>query len=81
MDQRARAGVTELELPLPLADYHPRPLASMGRDASGRWTVRRRVADCTLPKPLRLSPNRVAWKETDIQSWVDSLPYADTDST
>ena len=46
-----------------------------------RATVRRRVADCTLPKPLRLSLNRVAWRATDIQSWVDSLPDADTDST
>ena len=46
-----------------------------------RATIWRRVADSTLPKPLRLSPNRVAWRATDIQSWVDSLPNADTDST
>ncbi len=36
----------QLELPLPLADHHPYPWVSMGRDERGRWTgTYRRPAD------------------------------------
>ena len=32
------------------------------------WRMRRRG---DLPEPIRLSPGRVAWRETDIADWID----------
>ena len=25
-----------------------------------------------FPQPIRLGPNRVAWRETDIERWIES---------
>lgn len=36
-----------------------------------RSTIYRQVAAEAFPKPIRLGPNTVAWRESDIQSWMD----------
>lgn len=33
-------------------------------------TLGRRVRDGSFPKPLQISTNRVAWRETDILDWL-----------
>jgi prophage regulatory protein len=29
-----------------------------------------------FPKPIRLSPNRIAWKTADVLRWIESRPAA-----
>lgn len=29
-----------------------------------------------FPKPVRIGPRAVGWRESDIQAWMDSLPTA-----
>lgn len=38
-----------------------------------RMTIRRRMEAGEFPKPLKLSPNRVAWRASDIAAWQDKL--------
>ncbi len=33
-------------------------------------TLWRRVKDGTFPKPVRLSENRIAWLESDVDEWI-----------
>jgi prophage regulatory protein len=33
-------------------------------------TLWRRVKDGTFPKPVRISPNCVAWREADVEAWI-----------
>jgi prophage regulatory protein len=35
----------------------------------GRTTAWRRAREGTFPKPIRISSNRVAWRESDILAW------------
>ena len=37
-----------------------------------RTTIWRRQHEGKFPKPIRLSSNRVGWKETDVNTWIDS---------
>jgi prophage regulatory protein len=37
------------------------------------WRLRR---DGNFPSPLKLSQNRVAWKSSEVQSWIDSRERA-----
>ena len=30
-----------------------------------------------FPRPVRLGPNMVRWRKTDIEAWIASLPEAD----
>ena len=36
-----------------------------------RTTLRRSVAAGTFPKPYRVSKQRVVWKESDVDAWVE----------
>lgn len=36
-----------------------------------RSTVYRRVRAGTFPEPVRLGERRLAWKESDVQRWID----------
>jgi prophage regulatory protein len=38
-----------------------------------RAHLQRMVKDGTFPKPLQLAIRRSAWKQTDIQEWIDGL--------
>lgn len=37
-------------------------------------TLYQMIARGEFVAPIRLSPNRVAWKAADVQAWVDSRP-------
>ncbi|MNN82520.1 Prophage CP4-57 regulatory protein (AlpA) [compost metagenome] len=39
----------------------------------GRNTVYRRIREGTFPKQVRIGPNSVAWKQSDIADWMDHL--------
>ena len=39
-----------------------------------RQVMRRMIKDGEFPCPIEVSPNRFAWKESEIQSWLDSRP-------
>jgi predicted DNA-binding transcriptional regulator AlpA len=39
-----------------------------------RAQIDRMVAADKFPMPIRLSPRRVAWQETDVLNWLKSRP-------
>ena len=39
-----------------------------------RATIYRRVASGDFPRPIQLSPRRVAWRESWIEAWKASRP-------
>ena len=44
----------------------------------GRNTVYRRIREGTFPKQVRIGPNSVAWRQSDIAHWMDDpLPSND----
>ena len=46
-------------------------LAITGRSRS---SIYRDMEAGRFPEPVRLSPNAVAWREDDVQAWIDALP-------
>ncbi|HEX8542706.1 MAG TPA: AlpA family transcriptional regulator [Pseudomonas sp.] len=36
----------------------------------GRNTVYRRIKEGTFPKQVRIGPNSVAWRESEISQWM-----------
>lgn len=38
-----------------------------------RATIYRGVRAGTFPAPVRITERRVAWRETDVQAWIQSL--------
>jgi len=47
--------------------------AVLERTSWSRATLRRRVASGDFPKPVRLGPNRIAWREAEVNAWMESL--------
>lgn len=41
-----------------------------------RATIYRRMADGDFPRPLRLGPTAVGWRESDIEAWIAGRPEA-----
>jgi prophage regulatory protein len=39
----------------------------------GRNTVYRRIREGTFPKQVRIGPNSVAWRQSDISQWMSTL--------
>ena len=39
----------------------------------GRNTVYRRIREGTFPKQVRIGPNSVAWRQSDIYHWMTNL--------
>lgn len=39
----------------------------------GRNTVYRRIREGTFPKQVRIGPNSVAWRQSDIAQWMATL--------
>ncbi|AGF77239.1 putative transcriptional regulator [Desulfocapsa sulfexigens DSM 10523] len=39
-----------------------------------RSTIYARIKMGTFPAPVQLGPKSVAWKSSDIQSWIEGLP-------
>jgi prophage regulatory protein len=40
-----------------------------------RTTIYRRVSERTFPRPVSLGGNAIAWKESDINKWIEALSY------
>jgi prophage regulatory protein len=40
-----------------------------GLSSATLWRLRRRKE---LPEPIRLSPGRIGWRESDIERWLDA---------
>ena len=41
------------------------------------WRMRRAG---TFPQPVKISPNRIAWRESDVRAWIDSRASADLEA-
>ena len=48
------------------------PLIGMKRS----WILQK-VKDGKFPKPLRLSPRAVAWRQSDVMEWINAQELAD----
>lgn len=42
-----------------------------------RNTVYRRMREGTFPKQIRIGPNSVAWRQSDIATWMHALVSLD----
>lgn len=40
-------------------------------------TIYRLMNTGHFPRPIQLSPNRVAWRSADIEEWIESRPTAE----
>lgn len=40
-------------------------------------TIYRLMKTGNFPRPVKLSPNRVAWRKADIMAWLDARPVAE----
>jgi len=65
---------------IPASDEHvdrllgwPEVQRTIGLSRPQIWRLRR---DGNFPSPLKLSQNRVAWKSSEVQSWIDSRERA-----
>ncbi|WP_262382585.1 helix-turn-helix transcriptional regulator [Pseudomonas proteolytica] len=45
----------------------------------GRNTIYRRIRDGTFPRQIRLGPNSVAWRQSEINRWMLDLIPRDGD--
>lgn len=70
---RAATGPGGAPEPPPLADSLLRLSAVLERVPVGRVTWLRGVRDGRFPQPVRLSPRRMAWRASDIESFIRSL--------
>ncbi|KYC21849.1 AlpA family transcriptional regulator [Pseudomonas sp. ABFPK] len=46
----------------------------------GRNTVYRRIREGTFPKQVKIGPNSVAWRQSDITQWMTSFGPSDDQS-
>ena len=42
-----------------------------------RSWILQKVKDGKFPKPLRLSPRAVVWRQSDVMEWIDAQELAD----
>ena len=42
-----------------------------------RSWILQKTKDGKFPKPLRLSPRAVAWRQSDVLEWIDAQELAD----
>lgn len=42
--------------------------------------IYRRMAEDRFPRPVRLGSHAVAWRESDIDAWIDALPQVTADT-
>ena len=45
----------------------------MDRTSLSKPTIYRRMETGRFPRPFQVGERRVAWKESDVQQWLDSL--------
>ena len=46
-----------------------------------RASIYARMKDGKFPLPVRLGPNSVAWRASDIDEWIAALPLATPDES
>lgn len=46
------------------------------RTGLARSTIYDHVSQGKFPKPVKLGPRVVAWRESDINRWIEALPTA-----
>lgn len=51
-----------------------RERVGLGRNTCAR--LQRLDGEMAFPKPIRLSPGRVAWREADVQAWIEARAAA-----
>ena len=44
-----------------------------------RSSIYRMMHDGDFPRPVRVSPTAVRWKESDITAWLESRPVAESE--
>lgn len=47
-----------------------KPAVVQDRTTLDRVTIWRKVGAGTFPQPLKISDNRIAWRESDIEAWM-----------
>lgn len=52
------------------------PTAKEAKGLPSRTTVWREVRAGRFPAPVATSPNRVAWRESDLDHWIATRPRA-----
>ena len=63
-----------------MADYSPLPDRLLrlpevkSRTGLGRSSIYRLVATGAFPRPRKLAERAVAWRESDIEKWIESRP-------
>ena len=50
-------------------------IAATGLSRTTIWRLGQR-RDGSFPKPVRLGPNAIGWREDDVREWIDSRPDA-----
>lgn len=35
------------------------------------WSIYKKIREGTFPKSIKLGPRAVAWKESEVQAWMD----------
>lgn len=53
-----------------------KPSVVEDRTSLDRVTIWRKVRAGTFPAPLKISANRIAWKDADIAAWIASCEQA-----
>lgn len=49
----------------------------MERTGLSRTTIWRREREGDFPSRVRIGPNAVAWREDDVDDWIESRPAVD----
>lgn len=42
----------------------------------GRSAIYMKIKDGSLPKPVSLGGGSIAWRESEVDAWMEALPYA-----
>ncbi len=40
-------------------------------------TIWRRCKDGSFPSPVKIGPNRIAWRSADVKAWIAALRHVD----
>jgi predicted DNA-binding transcriptional regulator AlpA len=57
-----------------------KPAAVQDRTTLDRVTIWRKVKDGTFPKPIYISVGRIAWREADIETFIERCSTSNSPS-
>lgn len=63
-----------------MTDRILRPAEVQRRTGLGRTTIWRRERAGDFPRRRRLGPTLVGWLESELDDWLENLPFADQES-